>query len=390
MPVVLAALGSLIISLDASVNIALPAMASAFGIGPAEIRWVIICYVFTYAVTGFGAGIAADRLGPRPVFVAGLGLSAVSFLSYALATSYGGVLGLRVLQGVGGGLVYGTAPALVTLSLPSSRHGRGLGALASGMAAGLTVGPVVGGVLVEWGWPWVFTYRAPFAVAVALTALVLLPRLRGGGRWRLPPRAEWMRWPVLQSLLLAGLASWAQFAVWLLAPFYIVTMLGLPARLGGLVFLLTCLGTTLGAPVSGWVTDRHGARAPMIAGLIVEAAGLAALAACDAATPVPAVGAALFLVGLGVGTFQVPNLAQVMASFPPARQGAAGGLAFMGRTLGVVAGVQVNASVFGALERSLGFMGAFGAALATSAAVCALAAALATIPAERPRRRGLS
>ena len=389
MPVLLAALGSLIVSLDASVNIAFPAMAAAFDVGPSQIRWVIVCYVFTYALTAFAAGVMADRMGPTPVFTAGLWLSAASFVSYPLVGSFEAVLALRVLQGLGGGLVYGAAPALVTLSLPSLRHGRGLGALAFGMGVGLTAGPIVGGALVGWGWPWVFVYRAPFAVGVGLAAPFLVRGLRsGGGRWRLPPRQEWMRWPVIQSLVLAGLASWAQFSVWLLAPFYIVSVLGLPARLGGLLFVLTPLGTALGGPVGGWITDRFGRRGPMVAGLLVEAAGLGALSRSDAGTPLPAVGTALLLVGLGLGLFQVPNLAQVMAAFPPARQGAAGGLAFMGRTLGVVAGVQVNATVFAALERSLGFVGAFGAALSSSAVVCLLAAALASVPATfRPRDR---
>ena len=78
-PVVLAALGALLVSLDASLNIALPAVAAAFGIGPAAVRWMIICYVATYALTALGAGILADRLGALRVFTAGLWLSAAVF-----------------------------------------------------------------------------------------------------------------------------------------------------------------------------------------------------------------------------------------------------------------------------------------------------------------------
>ena len=67
MPVLLAALGMLAVSLDSAVNVALPDMAAAFGVGPAAIRWVIICYVLTYALTAFAAGLAADRVGAGPV-----------------------------------------------------------------------------------------------------------------------------------------------------------------------------------------------------------------------------------------------------------------------------------------------------------------------------------
>ncbi|MGH7300820.1 MAG: MFS transporter, partial [Candidatus Rokuibacteriota bacterium] len=80
MPVLLAALGALLVSLDSAINIALPAMATAFGVAPAAIRWVIICYLLTYAVTALAAGLLADRLGPGPVFTAGLWLCAVTFM----------------------------------------------------------------------------------------------------------------------------------------------------------------------------------------------------------------------------------------------------------------------------------------------------------------------
>ena len=182
MPVLLAALGVLLVSLDSAINIALPAMAAAFGVGPAAIRWVIICYVLTYAFTAFAAGLLADRLGPGPVFTTGLWLCAASFVGYALASSYGTVLLLRVAQGVGSGMVYGTAPALVTLSLPPARHGRGLGTMSLGIGVGLGVGPVLGGLLVDgFGWPAAFVFRAPLFLVLALLALT---PLRAGRRRR--------------------------------------------------------------------------------------------------------------------------------------------------------------------------------------------------------------
>jgi MFS family permease len=179
-PVLLAALGALLVSLDSAINIALPAMAAAFGVEPAAIRWVIICYVLTYALTAFAAGLLADRLGPGPVFTAGLWLCTATFVGYALASSYGAVLLLRVAQGVGSGMVYGTAPALVTLSLPPARHGRGLGSMSLGIGVGLGVGPVLGGLLVDgFGWPASFVFRAPLFLILALLALTRFGRVVG-------------------------------------------------------------------------------------------------------------------------------------------------------------------------------------------------------------------
>jgi MFS family permease len=379
----------LVVSLDASVNIAFPAMSAAFGVGPVAIRWVIVCYVLTYALTAFVAGLVADRLGPAPVFAAGLWISAAAFVAYLGVGSFDALLAARVLQGVGGGLVYGTAPALVTLALPRERHGYGLGRLALGLGSGLAVGPLVGGALVEaLGWRAVFLYRAPVAGILAVVASATLPTGRRAGVWRLPPRAEWLRWRVLSALGLAALAHGAQFAVWLLAPYYLVGVLGLGAAWGGLFFMCTPLATAAMAPLAGRLTDRIGPRAPMTVGLIVEAAGLLLIGRFGADTPHALVAAGLALVGAGVGLFQVPNLARVMASFPAVRQGAAGGLAFMSRTLGVVAGVQVSGAVFGAIERTRGWQEAFAAAFTLAGGVCVAAAVIAALPVRRGRYDG--
>ena len=376
----------LVVSLDSSVNVALPAMAGAFAIGPAEIRWVIICYVLTYAVTSVAAGVVADRLGPVPVYAAGMWLSAAAFLLYFLVASYPAMLATRVAQGLAGGLVYGTSPALVTLSLPRERHGRGLGTLAAGQGVGGIAGPLVGGAIVAWGWPWVFAFRVPLALVAGILAPWLLARVGAGGRWRLPPRREWMAWPVMQGLSLAALASWAQFSIWLLAPFYLVSLRGLSAAAGGVFFMLAPLGTAVGGLAGGWLTDRIGRRRPTILGLLIEAAGLGMLGLADRTTPLTVVALALFLVGFGLGAFQVPNLAQVMAAFPPARQGAAGGLAHLGRTLGVVAGVQAAAAIYGSLQATLGPAGAFAAAFGAAAVICLVAVALALAPGPRTPR----
>jgi MFS family permease len=389
-PVLLAALGALLVSLDSAINIALPAMASAFGVGPAAIRWVIICYVLTYALTAFGAGLLADRLGPGPVFTVGLWLCAASFVGYALAPSYAAVLLLRVAQGVGSGMVYGTAPALVTLSLPPARHGRGLGAMSLGIGVGLGVGPVLGGLLADgFGWPAAFVFRAPLFLALALLALAGFGRVAGAApsRRRLVA-ADLLRLPVLRAATLAFLSQYAQFAVWLLVPFYLVTARGLSPSAGGAIFVLTPLATALAAPLGGVLTDRIGPRWPLRIGLALEAAGLLAIGGVTGATSLALVGAALALVGLGAGLFQVPNLAVMMAAFPPAQQGAAGGLAFLGRTLGSAVGVQATALLFDARLPRDGFLGAFHAAFLAAALVCALAAGLALLPSRSSAPRG--
>src|SRR6266446_4948589 len=378
MPVLLAALGALLMSLDSAINIALPAIAEAFRVEPAAIRWVIICYVLTYALTAFVAGVLADRFGPGPVFTAGLWLSGAVFIGYAFAPAYGTVLLLRMAQGLGGGLVYGTAPALVTLSLPRERHGRGLGL----MSLGLGVGPLLGGVLLAgFGWASTFVFRAPLFLALAVLTQTQVRRLGGAAPVRRRfALADLLRLSVLRSALLAFLSNHAQFAVWLLVPFFLVGTLGLSPTVGGLVFALTPLANALVAPLGGVITDRVGARGPLACGLVLELAGLLIIATLTSTTSLVVVGAAMALVGLGVGLFQVPNLALMMASFPPAQQGVAGGLAFLSRTLGSAVGVQVTAALFAARLGRDGFLPAFHGAFLAAAAVCAVGAVLALLP----------
>jgi hypothetical protein len=91
--------------------------------------------------------------------------------------------------------------------------------------------------------------------------------------------------------------------------------------------------------------------------------------------------AGLLLVGFGVGIFQVPNLTEMMAAFPRAQQGAAGGLAFLGRALGSAAGVQVTAALFDARSATAGFMSAFQSAFLGAALVAGLAVLIALAPA---------
>src|SRR5438876_1096524 len=270
-----AAAGAFVVSLDSMVNIAFPAIAAAFGAPPERMRWIIICYTGSYAVMSFVAGAAADRIGHAPVFRVGLALSVAGFALCGVAPSFPLLLAGRAVQGVAGGLVYGTAPALATLGAAASLRGRRLGFLNAAIGLGFASGPVLAGVLVDaLGWRAVFHARVP----VALAAL-------------------------------------------------------------------------------GWA---------------------------DAATPLAAVVLALAAAGFGLGVFQVPNMASVMAAFPAGHAGAAGGLTFLARTLGLVTGVAVLAAVFGGRRGVVGFQPAFAEAF-TLAALAVAGAAVAGLAVGRAR-----
>jgi MFS family permease len=379
-----AAAGALVVSLDSMMNIAFPAIAAAFAVPPERVRWVIICYVLTYAITSFVGGAAADRIGHVSVYRAGVALSVVAFLMGGAARSFDWLLIARVVQGFAGGLIYGTAPALATFGAPPEARGRRLGFLSAAMGLGL-LGSLPAGALVEsFGWRAVYHVRVPAALAVLVWAAVT--RAQAGEPERRPMGlGDVTLGPVLRAGALSFVARGAIFAIWLLAPFYLVETRGLGAFVGGIFFMLTPLGTTLAAPLSGRFADRVGASMPAVVGLALEAAGLAALGFVDGATPLAAIALALFVAGFGLGFFEVPNMAAIMAAFPSSRQGAAGGFSFLARTLGVVAGVAVTGQIVAARSATVGFLGAFAESLLVAAVAVAAASVLALVGA-RARR----
>jgi MFS family permease len=383
----LAAAGAFVVSLDSMMNIAFPAIAAAFAVPPEAIQWVIICYTGTYAVTAFAGGAVADLVGHVRVFRVGVALTVVALVAGALAPSFAWLLAARVLQGVAGGLIYGTAPGIVTLATAPERRGRALGTFSAATALGLALGPLPAGAMTDlFGWRAVFFARVPVAVVV-LALAVFAPVPRGGmASRRLVAFRDVRRAPIPVMCALAFLAWAGLFSIWLLAPFYLVERRGFGAALGGAIFTLTPLGTTLAAPIAGRMADRIGSAVPLVLGLGLEAIGLGVLATADAHTPVTVVCLALFAAGLGVGTFQVPMMTRVMSAFPSALQGAAGGLTFMARTLGLVCGVAVLAALFAARRAAVGFDAAFRDAFVAATIFVAAAALLAVVHARGPSR----
>ena len=379
-----AAAGAFVVSLDSMMNIAFPAIAAAFAVPPERVRWVIICYVLTYAITSFAGGAAADRIGHIAVFRAGLGLSAVAFVLGGAAASFDWLLVARVVQGFAGGLIYGTAPALATFGAPPELRGRRLGFLSAAMGVGL-LGSLPAGALVEsFGWRAVYHVRVPLALIVLVWAAAT--RSEPGAPERRPTGlGDVSLGPVLRAGALSFVARGAIFAIWLLVPFYLIEARGLGAFVGGIFFMLTSLGTTVAAPLGGRVADRVGPSMPGVVGLAIEAAGLAVLGFVDGATPLAVVALALFVAGFGLGFFEVPNMATIMAAFPSGRQGAAGGLSFLARTLGVVAGVAVTGQIVAARSAAVGFLGAFAESLLV-AALAVAAASLYALASARARR----
>jgi EmrB/QacA subfamily drug resistance transporter len=168
------------------VNVALPSIQADLGIAVDDLQWVITAYTLAFGGLLLLGGRAADLLGRRRVFLAGLAVFTAASLGAALAGSTAALLAARVAQGVGAALVSPAALSLVTTIFPDGpERRRALAAWAAVAASGGAFGVLAGGALTEaLGWEAIFLINVPIGVAVGLGAVWLLPRPRGaaGGR----------------------------------------------------------------------------------------------------------------------------------------------------------------------------------------------------------------
>ena len=154
------------------VNIALPSIEHDFGLGTSAVQWVVTGYAIAFSGLLILGGRAADLLGRRRTFVAGLVVFSLASLAGGLAGDPVLLVAARVVQGAGAALVAPSALSLITTSFPPGpRRTRAIGLYGCMASVGFVSGQVLGGVLVEWtSWRAVFLVNVPVGLAAALLA----------------------------------------------------------------------------------------------------------------------------------------------------------------------------------------------------------------------------
>ncbi len=159
------------------INIALPSMARAMQV-PANVAvWFANGYLLSAAMTLAIFAALAARVGYRPVFLAGLATFTLTSLGCALATTPEMLIGMRILQGIGGAATLSIAPAILRSVFPGRLLGRILGLHALLIASSTAVAPVLGGTILDaLSWQWLFAINlVPGSIALVL-AWRALPR----------------------------------------------------------------------------------------------------------------------------------------------------------------------------------------------------------------------
>lgn len=163
------------------VNVAFDAIGSDLGVGrpggpsTAELSWILSGYAVVYAALLVPFGRIADRVGPRRVFLTGLVVFLVASAACATAWSVGALVGFRLVQAAGAAAMTPTSLAILLTALPVERRAAGVRLWAAVGAVAAAIGPTVGGVLTQAGWPWVFLINLPVGVVIVVVALRVVP-----------------------------------------------------------------------------------------------------------------------------------------------------------------------------------------------------------------------
>lgn len=356
-----------------AVSIAIPAIGRDLHMSAVATGWIATAYLLAMATFLVPFGRLADIVGRKRIFLVGMSLFVISSLLAALADSGTTLIGWRILQGVAISMVAGTSVAILTAVYPDTERGAALGVNVAMVYAGLSVGPVVSGLLTHYlGWRSIFLLSVPLGLAtIVLVAVVLRGTewayargerfdLRGAMLYCVSLPA--LVWGFSKCVQLSGVVSLAAGIVGLvlfivlelrttppvlevslfvrniafrysnvatllnyaaasatgfLISFYLQYIRGMNPRDAGLVLVCQPVVQTILSPVAGKLSDRIAPRTLASAGMGLCCVALGALSLLTETTPLPVVLAILGLMGSGFGLFSSPNTHAVMASVPP-------------------------------------------------------------------------
>ncbi|GAA3252447.1 MFS transporter [Dactylosporangium siamense] len=417
MKAVAVCLSFFLVMLDSTiVTVALPSI----GGGTATLQWVVDAYTVVFAALVLAGGSLADRFGARRAYRAGVTIFTIGSIMCAGGGSGAWLIAGRVVQGVGAAVLMPSSLALIRSTYPEpAAQARiiGLWGGLGGVAA--AAGPLLGGALLSVaGWPALFLLNVPFAVlvlgvsgglvdppvvpgarvdvrgavtstcglallvagciahradlavagALVLGLFVALQR-RVAQRGRAPMlRPDLLRHRALRATVITGFAlNFGFYGQFFLVTLYLQQQRHLSPLLTGVALAVQAAGAVVGSPFGGWATHRSGPRTAMLIGLLTGAAGFVALALC-AAGPLPAVLAALFVIGFGIDTAMTAATSLTLQVAPDGHAGVASGLLNTMRQVGSALGVAV-----------LGAIGGFATAVLIAAGTYLAAAVLVAL-----------
>jgi EmrB/QacA subfamily drug resistance transporter len=441
---VLTSISFFMVALDALVVVtALPAIHASIGGSIATLEWAVNAYGLTFASGIITAAAVGDRFGHRLVYGAGLVLFTVSSAACALAPNASLLIAARAVQGLGAAAVTPLALTILASTFPVERRGAIVGIF--GGIGGLAVagGPLVGGIVVQGlDWHWIFWINVPIGLAAAIGSVLFLPAGRGAApatRLDLPAvplvagGAAAIAWALIQvgdsgwsdpkavtgfivgALLMTGLVlrerraaepmlpprllasrtfsaanvaafcmSGAVFSAAFLTAQYFQLGLGYSPLAAGLRLLPWTATPMVVAPLAGVLADRIGTRPLLVAGLLMQGAGLAWVASLAATTAGGGYGRfviPLIVAGIGVSMALPTAPTATLGAVPASDVGRASGVSNTMQRFGGAFGIAIVSAVFAAhghFGSAASFTSGYRPAMVVSA-VISLAGAVAAV-----------
>ncbi|AEF41370.1 Drug resistance transporter, EmrB/QacA subfamily [Hoyosella subflava DQS3-9A1] len=383
-PMVLLAcsLTAMMAGLDGTVlNVAAPQISHDVAADLSEVLWIVNGYSLAFAALLVTFGTLGDSIGHRRLFIGGVALFVFGSVLAATSDSVPMLIVARVLSGIGAAAQAPAGIAVVNAAFPVDRRPTAIGITVAAASAGLAVGPVIGGALIE-----LFTWRAIFWVSVPVgiiaiglglmfvgetekqqresydfTGTVLLTVALVGIIFGLiqQSQAGWQAAEVIASLVLGtvcaiaflrhelrsseplldlalfrnpafrspivvgAILSFGLISVFLFISIYYQSVRGLSAIETGLLYLPTTVMIVVLAPFTGTLLKHVAPRTVVSAGLLIAAAGLAMYAGITPMTAIVWLAIAQLLIGIGVGLAFPPLSNLALDAVEKARAGLA-------------------------------------------------------------------
>lgn len=371
-----------VVGLDTTIlNVALPTISSELGADTSRLQWIVDAYLLAVVAVMLPGGMLGDRFGRRRILLGGLAVFLVGSVWSAMSSSSLELIAARTVQGLGAAAIVPLALALVVTTFPAQRRARGIGILTAAVAAGLPLGPIIGGLLLQhYSWNAVFWINIPLILVAAGGCLLTVPESRNPHQVHFDapgillsttasiaivygmvsaPDAGWASPRTLAIMVAAMLLTgafvlrqrsarhplvdpgifrlprfgWACIAVMGATGVLLGVLFAIPQYLSGVrgddalgVGLRTVpmmLGLLLAGAASSRLQARLGPRVLISGAFGLLCAGLLLCAAVVPGTSYPALGAGLVVVGAGIGAVVAPAMDVATSAAGEERAGSA-------------------------------------------------------------------
>lgn len=375
-----------------AVGVALPTIGREFSAGAVHLGLIEMVYILGLALFLLPLGRFADIHGRKKVFLTGTFLMIFATVALSLASNIQFLIIFRLIQGICAAMITSTSFAMLTSVFPPEKRGRAMGVVVSCVYLGISAGPTLAGLMVQYlNWRWIFYSAVPIELAAFLFALT---RLKGEWAGARGERFDWFgsaiymaalaaiivgiveshqfasaKWfasagvvgmaiflvyesrikspllPLMDILgnkifLYSNLATWlnyaASFGITFFFSIYLQVIRGISPRNAGFILVFQPLIQAICSPVAGRMSDRYPPAHIATAGMAFCTMGLGFASMLTATTPFIMIYGVLILMGLGFGFFSTPNSTAIMASIAPRDYGMASSMIATMRTTGML------------------------------------------------------